>query len=97
MGTRVQSLGLSADDYALPGHDPSRLEGCHEVLNLTRPDSVERIHAEYLEAGADIVETNTFGCTSIVLGEYGLQDRVAEVAAAAGRIARRAADRFSTP
>lgn len=97
MGTRVQSLGLSADDYALPGHDPSRLEGCHEVLNLTRPDSVERIHAEYLEAGADIVETNTFGCTSIVLGEYGLQDRVAEVAAAAGQIARRAADRFSTP
>ncbi|MEJ5169737.1 MAG: homocysteine S-methyltransferase family protein [Fimbriimonadales bacterium] len=97
MGTRVQSLGLRAADYALPGHDRARLEGCHEVLNLTRPDVVEGIHAEYLEAGADIVETNTFGCTSIVLGEYGLQDRVAEIAAAAARIARRAADRFSTP
>ncbi|MCX7801121.1 MAG: homocysteine S-methyltransferase family protein [Fimbriimonadales bacterium] len=97
MGTRVQSLGLGRNDYALPGADAAKLEGCHEVLNLTRPDVVGAIHAEYLEAGADIVETNTFGCTSIVLGEYGLEERVEEVARAAGRIARETADRFSTP
>ncbi len=65
MGTALQSAGLSAQDFG-----GEAFEGCNEVLNLTRPDVVEAIHRGYLEAGADIIETNTFGSTAVVLAEY---------------------------
>jgi 5-methyltetrahydrofolate--homocysteine methyltransferase len=67
MGTAIQSRHLTADDFGGP-----HLEGCNENLVLTRPDCILEIHRGYLEAGADIIETNTFGGTSIVLAEYGL-------------------------
>ena len=92
MGTQLQEANLSAADFG-----GTSLEGCNENLVLTRPDVVSRIHADYCRAGADIIETNTFGATDIVLAEYGLQDRVAEINSEAGRLAREAADAFSTP
>ena len=70
MGTMIQARGLSADDF---GGAP--YEGCNEHLNLTRPDVIADIHAAYLEAGADLVSTNTFCCAPYVLAEYGVADR----------------------
>jgi 5-methyltetrahydrofolate--homocysteine methyltransferase len=92
MGTQIQARNLTAKDFGGP-----QLEGCNENLNLTRPDVIQAIHEAYLEAGADIVETNTFGGTPIVLAEYGLQDKVLEINRAGARLARAAADRLSTP
>src|SRR5205823_13730281 len=72
-----------------------RYEGCNEPLSLTRPDVGRWIHAAYLEAGADLVSTNTFGCAPYVLGEYGLAERAYEITRAAAGLAREAAgDRF---
>ncbi|MBI2217002.1 MAG: methionine synthase [Candidatus Rokubacteria bacterium] len=90
MGTMIQAADLTADDFG-----GAALEGCNEHLNLTRPDVIRRIHATYLDAGADIVSTNTFGCAPYVLGEYGLADRAYEITLAAARLAREVAgDRF---
>jgi 5-methyltetrahydrofolate--homocysteine methyltransferase len=92
MGTQIQAADLSVDDFTFEGR---HLDGCNELLNLTRPDVIEQIHSNYLAAGADLIETNTFGSTSIVLGEYDIADKVHEISLAAAQIARRAADRFS--
>jgi len=92
MGTAIQSYALEARDFG-----GTEYEGCNEHLVLTRPDVIEAIHRGYLEAGADIIETNTFGGTRIVLGEYGLQDRVFEINYTAAQLARRVADAFSRP
>ena len=92
MGTMIQQAGLAAADFG-----GEALEGCNEMLNLTRPDVIRGIHEAYLEAGADIIETNTFGATSVVLAEYGIADRAREINLAAARLAREACDRFSTP
>jgi len=92
MGTQLQAAGLTADDFGGP-----ELEGCNENLVRTRPDVILDIHRGYLDAGADILETNTFGATRIVLAEYGLQDRAGEINAAAARLARKAADEFAAP
>ncbi|PYN58989.1 MAG: methionine synthase [Candidatus Rokuibacteriota bacterium] len=90
MGTMLQAAGLTAADFGGPHY-----EGCNEHLNLTRPDVVRWIHAAYLEAGADLVSTNTFGCAPYVLGEYGLAERAYEISRAAAGLAREAAgDRF---
>jgi len=90
MGTMIQAAGLTAADF---GGD--RYDGCNEHLNLTRPDVIRSIHAAYLEAGADCISTNTFGCAPYVLAEYGLAERVHEITLAAARLAREAAgDRF---
>ena len=91
MGTALQALGLTAEDFG--GAD---LEGCNEALNLSRPEVVRGVHRGYLEAGADIVETNTFGGTPLVLAEYGLQERTVEINRAAAALARAEADAFST-
>jgi 5-methyltetrahydrofolate--homocysteine methyltransferase len=91
MGTALQALELSAADFGGPD-----LEGCNEALNLSRPDAVRGVHRGYLEAGADILETNTFGGTPLVLAEYGLQDRTVEINRAAAALARAEADAFST-
>ncbi|PZT54084.1 methionine synthase [Paenibacillus silvae] len=92
MGTMIQQVDLTSEDFG--GED---LDGCNEMLVLTRPDIIQRIHEDYLEAGADLIETNTFGATSVVLAEYDIQDRAREINLEAARIAKAAVDRFSTP
>ena len=81
-----------ADDFG-----GAALEGCNENLVLTRPDVILDIHRKYYEAGADIVETDTFGSTPLVLNEYGLADKCHEINVAAAKLAREAAAEFSTP
>src|SRR5690606_21132473 len=93
MGTAIQGKGLTAEDFG-----GAAFEGCNEHLNLTRPDVIRAIHQGHLAAGADIIETNTFGSTSLVLAEYPpLHEKAAQITRAGARIAREAADAFSTP
>ncbi|MGH3854692.1 MAG: homocysteine S-methyltransferase family protein, partial [Pseudonocardiaceae bacterium] len=90
MGTMLQSAPLSLDDFA-------GLEGCNEILNVTRPDVVRAVHRGYLEAGADAVESNTFGANLANLAEYGISDRIRELAQAGAALAREVADEFTEP
>jgi 5-methyltetrahydrofolate--homocysteine methyltransferase len=93
MGTMIQAEGLSEPDFRgerFQDH-PRDLAGDNEVLSLTRPDVVGRIHDAYLEAGADIIETNTFGATRIAQADYGLEGAVEEINLAAAELAVRAA------
>ncbi len=92
MGTMIQQQHLSAADFGGP-----HLEGCNEVLVRTRPDVILGIHRAYLEAGADIIETDTFGGTPLVLGEYSLAAEARELNRLAAALARQAADEFSKP
>ncbi|MBM3224070.1 MAG: methionine synthase [Candidatus Tectomicrobia bacterium] len=91
MGTLLQNYALTADDFG-----GLRYEGCNEYINLTRPDVVQAIYTAYLEAGADILLTNTFGGTRIVLAEYDLQDQVQAINVASARLACEAARAHST-
>ena len=91
MGTMLQQVHLTAADFGGP-----LLEGCNEYLVKTRPDVVSDIHRAYLDAGADIIETNTFGGTHLVLSEYQVQDEAHALNFTAARLAREAADRAST-
>src|SRR3989338_4643305 len=90
MGTMLQQRNLSAADFGGPA-----LEGCNENLVLTRPDVVLDIHRKYFAAGSDIVETNTFGATPLVLAEYGLADKAQLINKTAAELARKAAAEFS--
>jgi 5-methyltetrahydrofolate--homocysteine methyltransferase len=90
-GTALQARNLTAQYFG-----GAQLEGCNENLVLTRPDVILDVHRGYLEAGADIIETNTFGGTAIVLAEYALQDKVQIINETAARLARQAAAEFST-
>ncbi len=90
MGTMLQSAPLSLDDFA-------GLEGCNEILNVTRPDVVRAVHRGYLEAGADAVESNTFGANLANLAEYGIADRIRELAETGAALAREVADEFAQP
>ncbi|EGL82783.1 methionine synthase [Caldalkalibacillus thermarum TA2.A1] len=92
MGTMLQQAGLTAEDFG-----GEEYEGCNEYLNLTAPHIVEQIHRAYLEAGADIIETNTFGGTALVLNEYNLGHLALEINRTAAEIARKVADEYSTP
>ena len=91
MGTMIQARNLGAEDFG-----GAQYEGCNEHLNLTRPDVIRAIHDTYLEAGADLISTNSFGCAPYVLGEYGLSKRCSEIAMAAGQLASEAARRHAT-
>src|ERR1041384_5948412 len=91
-GTALQACHLHADDFG-----GAHLEGCNENLVFTRPDVILDMHHKYLEAGADIIETDTFGGTGIVLGEYGLQDMVFEQNKRAAELACQATAEVSTP
>ena len=97
MGTMIQRLGL--DEGAFRGdrfrEHPRDLTGDNDVLSLTRPDAIEGIHHAYFEAGADIVETNTFTATAISQADYGLEGLAYELNLAAARCARRAADAWT--
>ncbi len=90
MGTNIQVHAPNVDDYW-------GKEGCNELLVLSRPDIIESIHASFFAAGCDVVETNSFGSTRIVLAEYELEDRTRELNIAAAQLARRVAAQFSTP
>ncbi|WMJ20618.1 methionine synthase [Geobacillus kaustophilus] len=92
MGTMIQSANLSAADFGGEAY-----EGCNEYLTLTAPHVIRRIHEAYLEAGADIIETNTFGATRIVLDEYGLGHLALELNIEAAKLAKQTAESFSTP
>ena len=89
MGTMLQAADPTLEDF-------KNLEGCNEILNLTRPDLVRSVHDAYLAVGVDAIETNTFGVNWANLAEYGIEDRIYELAYAGGVIAREAADAFST-
>ena len=90
MGTMLQAANPSLADF-------QNHEGCNEILNVSRPDIVRSVHDEYLAAGVDAIETNTFGANWSNLADYGIEDRIYELAFAGGTIAREAADAFSTP
>ena len=89
MGTMIQEASPTLDDFQ--GH-----EGCNEILNVTRPELIASIHAKYLEAGSDAIETNTFGANFANLAEYSITERVYELARAGAEVARGVADSFST-
>ena len=94
MGTMIQSYELEEADYR--GKEfadwPSDLKGNNDLLSLTQPDIIEAIHTAYLEAGADILETNTFNGTAIAMADYGMQAQVADINRESARLARKAAD-----
>ncbi|MER7816852.1 methionine synthase [Streptomyces sp. NPDC096153] len=88
MGTMLQAQDPTLDDF-------QDLEGCNEILNVTRPDIVRSVHSAYFEVGVDCVETNTFGANFAALGEYDIPERVFELSEAGARIAREVADEFT--
>ena len=99
MGTMIQQLKLTeaqfrGERFADFGRD---VKGNNELLSLTRPDVIQAVHEKYLAAGADIVETNTFGATSIAQADYGMQGLAREMNVASARLARAACDKYSTP
>lgn len=89
MGTSIQALELSIDDFQ--GN-----EGCNEILNISRPQAIQKIHADFLKAGCQIIETNTFGANRIVLGEYNLAEKDYDLNFSAAQLARQVADDFSS-
>ena len=89
MGTMLQAADPSLEDF-------QNHEGCNEILNVSRPDIVAAVHNEYLAVGVDAIETNTFGANWANLAEYGIEDRIYELAFAGAKIARECADKFST-
>ncbi len=91
MGTNLQKLNLQASDFG-----GERYSGCNDILNLTRADAVEHVHRSFLEAGVDVIETNTFRSNRITLHEYGLKDKVHQINFEAARMAKRIANAFST-
>ena len=90
-GTSLQQLELTADDFG-----GEELEGCNENLVITRPDAVQSVHRQFLDAGCDVIETDTFGAASVVLAEYGLEDKAFELNQKAAELAREVADAYST-
>src|SRR5882724_12779205 len=89
-GTNLQMAGLSQDDFG-----GATLEGCNEMLVLTRPDVVRNLHASFFEVGVDVVETNTFGAFAIPLAEYHIDNKAHEINVAAARLARDVASSYS--
>lgn len=89
MGTMLQEANPSLADFQ--GH-----EGCNEILNVSKPELVKSVHRKYLEVGVDAIETNTFGANWANLAEYGIEDRIYELAFAGGKLAREVADEFTT-
>jgi len=98
MGTMIQRYRLAEDDFrgARFAAHPTDLKGNNELLQLVRPQIIQEIHEQYLEAGSDIIETNTFGATRVAQADYGLADLAYEMNVEAARVARRACARFAT-
>ena len=97
MGTMIQQYGLTEEDFRGERFRevPGMLKGCNDVLCLTRPDVIADIHRKYLEAGADIIETNTFNATRVSMADYHLEGYCAEINREAARLARRLADEYT--
>jgi 5-methyltetrahydrofolate--homocysteine methyltransferase len=91
-GTSLQQMDLTAVDFG-----GAALEGCNENLVFTRPDAVQAVHRQFLEVGCDVIETDTFGATSLVLAEYGLEAQAFALNLRAAELAREMADRYATP
>ncbi len=98
MGTMIQRYSLTEEDFRKGWFEnhPAKLKGNNDILVLTRPDVIKAIHAEYLEAGADIVETNTFGATRIAQADYELEDAVYDINFHGAKIAREVCDTFTS-
>ena len=98
MGTKIQTYGLTEEDFRGDRftHLKGQLKGNNDVLSITRPDVISAIHRQYLEAGADIIATNTFSSQRISQADYCLEDEAYEMALASARLARAAADQYST-
>jgi 5-methyltetrahydrofolate--homocysteine methyltransferase len=92
MGTNIQSQNLTAEDFG--GVD---YEGCNEYLVETKPEAIAKVHRDFLAAGADVIETDTFGSSPFVLAEYGLQDLAYDLSKKAAELAKRCTEEFSTP
>ncbi len=92
MGTSLQAQRLTAEDFG-----GERTNGCVDYLVISRPDAVLKVHRSFLEAGVNVIETNTFRANRLTLGEYGLGERVVEINTAAAALARKLADEYSTP
>ncbi|MBW4455436.1 MAG: methionine synthase [Nostoc indistinguendum CM1-VF10] len=92
MGTNLQTQNLTAEDFGGPQY-----EGCNECLVHTKPEAVAKVHRDFLAAGADVIETDTFGSTSLVLAEYDLADQAYYLSKTAAELAKRVAAEFSTP
>ncbi|GAB4213531.1 MAG: methionine synthase [Synechococcales cyanobacterium] len=92
MGTSLQNQGLTAADFG-----GAELEGCNEYLVISQPTAVEKVHRSFLEVGADVIETDTFGSTSLVLAEYNIPHLAYELNLKAAQLAKRVAQDFSTP
>ncbi len=90
-GSNFQTYGLTADDFG--GKD---LEGCNEYLCISKPEAVKRLHTSFLTAGADVIETNTFGSASIVLAEYDIANLDYELSKKAAELAKACANEFTT-
>ena len=99
MGTMLQKYTFSEEQFRGDRFADwkSPVQGNNDLLNLTQPDAVRTIHTKFIEAGADLIETNTFSATTIAQGDYHMQDIAAEIAAAGARLAREAADAASKP
>ena len=99
MGTMIQRFRLDESQYRGERFKdfPKDVKGNNELLSLTRPDVIRDIHEGYLAAGADLVETNTFGATSVAQADYGMADLAREMNLESAKIARAACDKFSTP
>ena len=91
-GTNLQLENLTADDFG-----GAALEGCNEILTVTRPDAIERLHRSFLDVGVDVIETDSFGSFGVVLAEYDIADRAFELGYASAAIARRVADEYASP
>ena len=91
-GTSLQQMNLTAEDFG-----GAALEGCNEYLVFTRPDAVQAVHRQFLEVGADVIETDTFGATSLVLAEYDIADQAFAINKRAAELAREMADAYTTP
>src|SRR6188768_2832845 len=92
MGTYLQSLNLSIDDWGGPN-----FENCSENLLYTRPDAIEKVHTSFLDVGCDVIETNSFGGSEVVLQEFGIADKTYDVNLKAAELAKRLANDYSTP
>ena len=99
LGTMIQQYNLTESDFRgdLFANVTQQIKGDNDVLNLTRPDVIAEIHEKYLQAGADIIETNTFNATAVSQADYGMQAHVREMNLAGARLARELADRYTTP
>ncbi|MBO7418469.1 MAG: methionine synthase [Bacteroidaceae bacterium] len=99
LGTMIQQYNLTENDFRgeLFANADRQLKGDNDLLNLTRPDVIGEIHEKYLQAGADIIETNTFNATSVSQADYGMEAQVRAMNLAGARLARSLADRYSTP